>query len=191
MEVVLEHGDEKELSMGDRQEAPRSRAARTVNILSIVAAVLGAASIFFAWGTASGGPGQRGISVSLWDTLFTHPVLPYEWALGALFIASSLAVLYSPVAGFVQVISLALWGRYYLEFGAFHGGPTIAIVFYYSLQLGFWLGVVSAGMALVGLVHPVGPGLEPKTYAPSSRLLTVSRTNRKESEHSGPTISRS
>jgi len=150
---------------------------RTINVLSIGAAIIGIASIFFAWGTETATPGYPGSSITLWNMMFGDPVLLYQWLLGAMFIISTIAVLYSPVAGFAQVFWLTLWASHFLEFGAEHGGPVFLVVHYYSLGWGFWLATASAAIAIFGIVHPMGPGLNPKTRTLRSRLLTICSMN--------------
>jgi len=150
---------------------------RSINVLSIGAAIIGIASIFFAWGTATTTPGEAGSSITLWNMMFGDPVLLYQWLLGAMFIISAIAVLYSPVAGFAQVFWLTLWASHFLEFGAEHGGTQFMVVFYYSLSWGFWLATASAAIAIIGIVHPTGPGLNPKTRTLRSRLLTICSMN--------------
>ncbi len=174
--VSEQHPEVASPAQGD-VEAFKPEPMRTINVLSIGAAIIGIASIFFAWGTETATPGYPGSSITLWNMMFVDPVLLYQWLLGAMFIISTIAVLYSPVAGFAQVFWLTLWANHFLEFGADHGGHLIGIVFYYSLSWGFWLATASAAIAIFGIVHPIGPGLNSKTRTLRSRLLTICSMN--------------
>jgi len=174
--VSEQHPEVASPAQGD-VEAFKPEPMRTINVLSIGAAIIGIASIFFAWGTETSTPGHDGSSITLWNMMFVDPVLLYQWLLGAMFIISTIAVLYSPVAGFAQAFWLILWASHFLEFGADHGGTNILIVLYYSLSWGYWLATASAAIAIFGIVHPMGPGLNPKTRALRSRLLTICSMN--------------
>jgi len=174
--VSEQHPEVASAAQGDL-EAFKPEPMRTVNVLSIGAAIIGIVSIFFAWGTETTTPGHAGSPITLWNMMFVDPVLLYQWLLGAMFIISTIAVLCSPAADFAQVFWLTLWASYFLEFGANRGGDVVMMVSYYSLSWGYWLATASAAIAIFGIVHPTGPGLNPKTRILRSHLLTICSMN--------------
>lgn len=142
--------------------APRRvRGPPAVNVLALCGAVIGVAAILCTWFTWDFWVGTS--SMSLWAFL-TRDGFAIRHIVdlgGVLFVSATIAALFTQVSGSVQIIGLAM---------VFTDAADHA-----AMEIGFYMGVLSAAIILASVAFPVGPGFEAGSYHLRNRLVVIGR----------------
>jgi hypothetical protein len=144
-----------------------------VNVLCLCGAIIGIASVFCGWFVWT--QAEVTESVSLVENMIENPGSRL-WYIGALaFIAGSVFAFFTTYSGFVQVVGLVAVAKWSFDQSASYDRAFDGI-FDFSLGLGFYMGVFSAGIVLVSIVYPKGPGHELAAPRLKGRLLVTSKS---------------
>lgn len=176
-------GNPGEASRSDQEIQDKIRPQiSSVNVLCICGAVIGVAAALCSWYVVSEGSAEE--STSIVTTLLEitdgwNPYLdPWLWmAIGLSFIGGTVLAFVTPLACIPQAFGLWLTVAHILDVRhtLILGGVGSSI----DLGLGFYLGVLSAGLILASIVVPVGPGFETGARGLRNRLLVRVREEKR------------
>ena len=155
-----------------RSEVPLSG---TLNVLCVCGAIVGLAAVFCSWLVVT--EGNAGESTSLATILDEGASLWRDWegyfGLSLLFVIGTVLAFVSPLSGLLQALGLGViaWrvldARSSLADGGYEGE--------FGVGLGFYLGALSAGLVVISLIVPQGPGFETGVHGLRNRLLVLAR----------------
>ena len=151
-----ERGAENDHSkIREDDNAPAEGSAKTVNMLCIIGAITGIASIFFVWASYS-----RGFAV-VTNTLADDLMLIVRYSainrmlIGeCIFFAGTVLSLVTGIGGIAQLLGLStfLWGYHEWSENVSSMGTETGV------GIGLFIGVLSTGVVLLSMVKPVGIG---------------------------------
>ena len=153
-------------------EPVRTEPVVSVNVLCLLGAIVGVVSLFLPWVITGEGLSEIGVSLARM-TMEIHGVPSDPMLISALvFITGTVIAFMFPVAFAVQAAGIVLFLTAFLDNSA---SPPLE--YYYELSLGFYLGVLSLAMVIAGLLHPSGPGYDPRWPWWSRRTEVASRAD--------------
>jgi len=144
-----------------------------VNLLCILGAAIGLASLFLPWMWTA--EGLSSVDWSAADVLKDGG----SWSLGSIYIAlivfttGTIVALAVPSGGIVQAIGLAM---FYSEEVLGEERITSGGVMQAGLSIGIFVAILSTAVVIAGLMSPTGPGYGPRHNWWSSRAFTFART---------------
>lgn len=147
--------------------------ARRVNILCIIGAIIGICSFFIPWLLVTWDQNIDGNPERLWYLTLFDLVgnSEFTWV----FILSSISALFTPVAGFLQLIG---WAGLYrsLNFAFADMGQ-----YEFSKEVGYAIGLLSFMMVIISLIRPMGIGFSKGPLSIKKRMLTFCKESNKAS----------
>ncbi len=142
----------------------------SVNLLCILGAVVGLASLLLPWQWTAEGFSSTDWSVAdlLRDGAHGHPGIIYPALI--VYVTGTIMALFAPPGGFVQIVGLTMFcseeikreeNYTFMETG---------------LSVGFFVATISTAIVMAALISPTGPGHGAGTKWWSSRAFTFART---------------
>lgn len=130
----------------------------SVNMLCLIGATIGLASIFLPWHGRSEGLWQSDFSLIDIETHAWDHLTSLQFLSGGLFVAGTLLAFAFPMAGVIQATGLALFYAFASDLAA----TTRAWMMEYEFgpSIGYCLGVLSSALVLSGFLTPIGPGCD-------------------------------